>query len=117
VRAKSSLQVCVLDASGKYGIAGAEVRLYVAGARRLLATRFTDSGSGYDAQSDMPVHFGLGTAARVDVEVSVPNGSARGTTDARGISPTSIAGHQLKVRARIAERKTVQRAALRSPSR
>ena len=40
---------------------------------RLLGARLVDAGSGYDAQSDMPVHVGVPAGvARVDVQVIVP---------------------------------------------
>ena len=87
--ARRSLQVRVLDAAGRPAPAGAEVRVYAAGTRRLLATRWTDAGSGYDAQSDAPVHVGLATAGRVDVEVTVPTGRARVRTMVRGVAPSA----------------------------
>ena len=59
---------------GRATRAGAEVRVYAAGTRRLLGTRLVDTGSGYDAQSDVPVHVGLPSAGRVDVEVIWPSG-------------------------------------------
>jgi hypothetical protein len=96
--ARRSLAVRVLDARGRPGAAGAEVRVYAAGTRRLLATRWTDAGSGYDAQSDAPVHVGLPTAGRVDVEVTVPTGAARVMTVVRGVSPATYAGRALAVR-------------------
>jgi hypothetical protein len=96
--ARRSLAVRVLDARGRPGPAGAEVRVYAAGTRRLLATRWTDAGSGYDAQSDAPVHVGLATAGRVDVEVTVPTGAARVMTVVRGVSPATYAGRWLAVR-------------------
>jgi hypothetical protein len=81
--ARRSVQVRVPAA------AGAEVRVYAAGTRRLLATRWTDAGSGYDAQSVAPAHVGLPTAARVDVEVTVPTGRARVRTVVRGVAPSA----------------------------
>ena len=87
--ARRSLQVRVLDAAGRPAAAGAEVRVYAAGTRRLLATRWTDAGSGYDAQSDAPVHVGLATTARVDVEVTVPTGRTRVRTVVRGVAPSA----------------------------
>ena len=54
-----SLQVRALDASGRATLAGAEVRVFAAGTSRLLGLRLVDAGSGYDAQSDLPVHVGL----------------------------------------------------------
>jgi hypothetical protein len=80
--------------------AGAEVRVFAAGTRRLLATRFVDTGSGYDAQSDMPVHIGLASMAPVDVGVTVPTGTARSVTRVRTVSPAAYAGRWLTVRAR-----------------
>jgi hypothetical protein len=70
--ARRFLHVRVLDGRGRATVAGAEVRVYAAGTRRLLATRLVDSGSGYNAQSDMPVHVGLARHGRVDVEVIYP---------------------------------------------
>jgi hypothetical protein len=98
-QARRSLQVRVLDADGTSAVTGAEVRVYAAGTRRLLATRWTDAGSGYDAQSDMPVHVGLASMAPVDVEVTVPNGRTRVTTTERRVSPAAYAGRWLVVRA------------------
>ncbi len=97
--ARRSLQIRVLDANGRATRAGAEVRVYAAGTRRLLATRLVDAGSGYNAQSDMPVHVGLRTMAAVDVEVIVPTGTTRVATRVRSVSPARYAGKALTVRA------------------
>lgn len=67
-----SLKVRVLDARGRATKAGAEVRVYLAGTRRLLATGLVDSGSGYNSQSDVPVHLGLPVDGRIDVQVIFP---------------------------------------------
>lgn len=75
--ARRSLRLRVLDARGLATRAGAEVRVYAAGTRRLLATRLVDAGSGYDAQSDAPAHIGLPTADPVDVEVTWPAAGER----------------------------------------
>jgi hypothetical protein len=96
--ARRSLAVRVLDARGRPGPAGAEVRVYAAGTRRLLATRWTDAGSGYDAQSDGPVHVGLATLRPVDVEVTLPAGTRRRSTTVRNVSPARVAGRWLAVR-------------------
>ena len=61
--------------AGFQGVAADE-----AGTRRLLGTRLVDSGSGYNAQSDLPVHFGLGSIVKVDVEVTWPSGKGRVTS-------------------------------------
>src|SRR6185436_1091006 len=41
------LGVSVVDANGKRSLAGAEVRVYAAGTKRLLGTRVIDASSGY----------------------------------------------------------------------
>jgi hypothetical protein len=56
------------------------VRIYAAGTRRLLGTQLVDAGSGYNAQSVLPVHFGLLAPVRVDVEVLVPGSGGRRIT-------------------------------------
>jgi hypothetical protein len=56
--AARSLQVRVVDATGQARFAGADVCVRYGAARRLMC-RVVDSGSGYNAQNDMPVHFGL----------------------------------------------------------
>ena len=95
--ARRSLQVRVVDAQGRATRAGAEVRVYVAGTRTLLATRFVDAGSGYDAQSDMPVHVGLVSMSPVDVEVTALVARQRVTVAARRVSPAAFASKALVV--------------------
>jgi hypothetical protein len=75
----------VLDRRGHATRAGAEVRVYAAGTRRVLATRLVDAGSGYDAQSDLPVHVGLPTTGPVDVEVTWPAVGQRRTARQPGV--------------------------------
>jgi hypothetical protein len=74
---RRALRVRVTDANGRSTRPGAEVRLYEPGTRRLLGARLVDTGSSYNAQSDIPLHFGLGSAPRVDVEVIWPGGGSR----------------------------------------
>jgi hypothetical protein len=97
--ARRSLQISVVDQQGRPSVAGAEVRLYAAGSRRLLGTRLVDTGSGYDAQSVMPVHFGLASMASVDVEVIVPLRGKRPLTRVPNVDPRRFAGKTLVVRA------------------
>jgi hypothetical protein len=85
--ASRSLSVRVVDARGRSTRAGAEVRVFRAGTRQLLGTRLVDSGSGYDAQNDMPVHVGLPEAVALDVEVTFPARGKRPITRMRGIDP------------------------------
>ena len=85
--ASRSLSVRVVDSLGRATRAGAEVRLFRAGIKQLLGTRLVDSGSGYDAQNDMPVHFGLVDAVPLDVEVTFPARGKRTVTRMRGVVP------------------------------
>jgi hypothetical protein len=95
--APRSLQIRVLDSRGRATLAGAEVRVYEAGSRRLVGARLVDSGSGYDAQSDMPVHVGLGLATQVDLQVIVPLGGRRVITWALGLDPRDYKGTWLSI--------------------
>jgi hypothetical protein len=83
--ARRSLSIRVVDGRGRAIRAGAEVRVYAAGTRRVLATRLVDAGSGYDAQSDVPVHIGLPTSGPVDVEVAWPAAGQRRTSRQPGV--------------------------------
>ncbi len=86
--AARGLHVKVVDGEGRSTRAGAEVRFYAAGTRRLIASRIVDSGSGYDAQSDLPVHAGIPAGvSRVDVQVIVPAKGTRTPVWQRGVTP------------------------------
>jgi penicillin G amidase len=98
-RAKRSLQVLVLDERGRYTRAGSEVRLYLPGTRQAVGGRLVDAGSGYDSQSQIPVHFGLGDVQRVDVEVTFFTQAGRKTTRVAGVNPARVAGGILIVKA------------------
>jgi hypothetical protein len=93
-----SLSVRVLDARGRATRAGAEVHLFAAGTRRRLGTRLVDTGSGYNAQNDMPVHFGLAGMAPVDVEVVWPGSGRRETNRVANIRPADWRGKSLVIR-------------------
>ncbi len=91
--AARSVQVRVLDAKGHATLAGAEVRVFGAGTTRLLGARLVDAGSGYDAQSDMPVHVGIPAGvSKVDIQVIVPRGGARRPMWMRGVDPMAHVG-------------------------
>jgi imidazolonepropionase-like amidohydrolase len=97
--ARRSLAVAVVDSAGRSTRAGAEVRVYTAGTRRLLGMRLMDTGSGYNAQSDLPVHFGLPAGVgRVDVEVIVPLKGRRDAKWTRNVNPAAFTGRTLVVR-------------------
>ena len=83
-----SLKVRVVDDRGHATRAGAEVRIFRAGTRQLLGAALVDAGSGYNSQSDLPVHIGLKDLAAVDVQVIVPGGRARTETWQRGVLPS-----------------------------
>jgi hypothetical protein len=85
--ARRAVLVRVVDGRGRATRAGAEVRVYAAGTRRLLGTRLVDSGSGYNAQSDLPVHVGLAADESVDVEVTWPAASRRAASWLRNVRP------------------------------
>ena len=86
--AARGLHVRVVDAKGRATRAGAEVRVFAAGSTRIIGARLVDSGSGYDAQNDMPVHFGVPAGvSRVDVQVIVPSGGKRIAVWQRGVAP------------------------------
>jgi len=88
-----------LDANGHYTLAGSEVRLYNAASGALLGTRMLDTGSGYNSQNAMPVHFGLASEAPVDVEITTLTTNGRKPARLTNINPQDYAGRWLTVRA------------------
>lgn len=97
--AARGLHVRVVDANGRATLAGAEVRVFAAGTTRLLGARLVDAGSGYDAQSDMPVHVGVPSGvSRVDVQVIMPRAGSRRPVWQRGVDPRAAAGKALVIR-------------------
>jgi penicillin G amidase len=96
--ARRALAVRVLDGRGHATRAGAEVRLYAAGKKTLLGTRLVDTGGGYNAQSDMPVSFGIAQLQNVDVEVTWPSRGRRNVVRVRNVSPQRYSGSFLSVK-------------------
>jgi hypothetical protein len=82
-----SIHVRVVDARNRAVRAGAEIRVFAAGTRTVLGARLVDSGSSYDAQSDITEHFGLGGQTRVDVEVVWPANGTRRLTRVANVIP------------------------------
>lgn len=74
--AARGLNIAVSDAAGRPIPPGSEIRLFDAEGA-VVGTRLVDSGSGYNSQNMMPVHFGTGTARAIDIEVTVVNGGRR----------------------------------------
>ena len=90
--ARRSIKVRVLDAQGNATRAGAEIRVYAAGTRRVIATRLLDTGSGYNAQNDMAVQIGLPDVSAVDVEVVWPGNGRRIVQRTRDVRPGTSSG-------------------------
>ena len=86
-RASQSVEVRVVDNRGRQTRAGSEVRVYAAGTRRLLGSGLVDTGSGYCSQNVMPVHVGLGSSSRVDIEVTSMSKIRRVMTWQTGVTP------------------------------
>jgi hypothetical protein len=69
------LKVRLTSPQGQAGAFGSKVRVYRAGTTQLLAFREAKNVYGYLSQDDPVLHFGLGTAATVDVEVTFLDGT------------------------------------------
>ena len=93
-----SLFVTVLDSVGHATRAGAEVRVYAAGTHKLVGARIVDSGSGYNAQNVLPVHFGVPGGGRVDIEVTWPANGTRSVSVKRGVDVAALKGKPLEIR-------------------
>jgi hypothetical protein len=91
-RAGRSLQVRV-DAQGHRGLPGAVIHLSARGSR--FQTRHVDAGSGYNAQHDLPVHFGLPLDGPVDLSIVSPAGA---TFHVVGLDPDLWRGRVYAVR-------------------
>ena len=92
-----SLAVRVLDGSGHATRPGAEVRLFDTGSGRLLGAGIVDTGSGYDAQSDLPLHFGIPGGRAVDVEITVIGAAGRQTGRVPEVDPAVVQNQPLVV--------------------
>jgi hypothetical protein len=85
--ARRMVGVQVVDSTGRHTRAGAEVRIFATGTKRVIAMRLLDTGSGYNAQNDMALAIGLPTDDPVDVEVSWPANGRRVTSLIRNVRP------------------------------
>lgn len=95
------MAVQVVDAAGRMTRAGAEVRVYRAGTRTLVASGLVDGGSGYCSQNAMPVFVAAPASGRVDVEVTMPAGGTRGVARVANVDPSSMKGKPLRVTAAV----------------
>ena len=98
-QARRSIQVLVQDASGRATKAGAEVRVYPAGTRKLLGMGIVDSGGGYASQNVAPVHVGLGADGAVDIEVTTMGASGRKVTKSAKVMPDRLPKRVLVIKA------------------
>ncbi len=96
--ARPDRRVMVLDGDGHYTRAGSEVRLYDAGSKELMGMNILDTGSGYNSQNAMPVHFGLRNVALVDVEITVFTRGGRKSIWLRNVDPKTFRGRHLTVK-------------------
>ena len=94
---RQSIQIAVLDAKGGYTFPGSEVRLYTSGTKTLLGMGLVDTGSGYNSQNAMPVHFGLLNGGNIDVEVTTLTKNGRKTAMVSSVDPKEYAGRWLAV--------------------
>jgi hypothetical protein len=94
--ARRGFQIHIVDHESRSIRAGTEVRVFAPGTTRLIGARIVDSGSGYDSQNDLPVHFGsLTRVSRVDLQVIIPRGGQRKPIWLRGIE---VGGFPITVR-------------------
>ena len=94
---RRSLQVRVVDARGHARFAGGEVCAFATGASRRLACRLIDTGSGYNAQNDAPVHLAWQGDGRIDVVVT-PRQTGVAAVRASNVDPGAHVGRALVVR-------------------
>ena len=77
----------VLDRQGHATRAGAEVRAFAKGTRKVLGVGIMDTGSGYCSQNTIPAHIGVNTTNPVDVEVTALTAKGRVVTHLTGVFP------------------------------
>ena len=92
-QARRAVFIRVLDGKNHATRAGAVVQIFgsapkgqPSSARPLLATRLVDTGSGYNAQNDLPVHIGLPREEPICVAVSFPAGGKKLITACRALT-------------------------------
>jgi hypothetical protein len=96
--AQRSIQIFLVDVRNRPILAGAEVRVAIAGTNERVGTGIVDSGSGYNSQNLAPLHFGLARVSNVDIEVTVP-GPGRVSGVVRDVDPSAYRGTWLTLRA------------------
>jgi hypothetical protein len=94
---RRSLEVTVLDSKGHWTRFGAEVRLYDASGM-ILGTRQVSTGGGYNAQSAIPLHFGLAKLEPVTVEVTFMGKRGQKKQTIKNVNPADFYGKTLVIR-------------------
>jgi hypothetical protein len=92
------LKIRILDEAGLPLRAGTEIRAFAAGTFDILATALVDTGSGYNSQSDLPVHIGLPGGQPVGLEVTTLDGTHRYETRVPGVDPGAYRGRVVTLR-------------------
>jgi hypothetical protein len=95
--ARRALAVDVVDGRGRHTRAGAEVRVYAAGTRRLISSGLVDTGGGYCSQNVMPIHVATAGATRVDIEVTSMSAHGRKITARRALRISDV-GFRIELR-------------------
>ena len=93
-----SFKVLLLDHNGHFTRAGAEVRIYHAGTGTLLGTRIVDTGSGYNSQDAISLHFGLVNLDNIDVEITSMTQDGRISDWIRDVNPSNYSGENFVVK-------------------
>jgi hypothetical protein len=99
-RAAQGISIMVRDDAGRMIGPGSEIRVISSATGALLGTRLVDSGSGYNSQSAAPVHFGLGTNERIDIEVTVLRDGRRVVSLLERVAVRDVEGRLLRLRIR-----------------
>lgn len=86
------LKVRLTTSHGQAGAFGAKVRVTIPGTDQFLAVREVKSATGYLAQDDPVLHFGLGSRTTVDVHVTFADGSVATRADVAANQTLSIRG-------------------------
>jgi len=72
--------------------------LLLPGATEVFGTGILDTGSGYNAQNAMPVHFGMAGRERVDVEITSMTKGGRKISRLTNVSPGGLPNNCLAIR-------------------
>jgi quercetin dioxygenase-like cupin family protein len=95
-----AMNIRVLDDAGKATLAGAEISLRVGNSSPVtwLHKRLVDAGSGYNSQSDAPVHVVLPTAGDITLNVTVRRAGSVTTSSFGPLNPDRARGRAFELR-------------------